>query len=72
MTCLLIITQGAFLVITNLNFQYQSQFLQETNTDTLPYTLNMDISFGNGNSILKLLRGVSHSQLEFGVGIQSK
>ncbi len=24
-------------------------------------TLNMDISFGNGNSILKLLRGVSHS-----------
>ncbi len=36
------------------------------------YTLNMDISFGNGNSILKLLRGVSHSQIEFGVGIQSK
>ncbi len=35
-------------------------------------TLNMDISFGNGNSILKLLRGVSHSQIEFGVGIQSK
>ncbi len=29
----------------------------------------MDISFGNGNSILKLLRGVSHSQIEFGVGI---
>ncbi len=27
----------------------------------------MDISFGNGNSILKLLRGVSHSQIEFGV-----
>ncbi len=36
------------------------------------YTLNMDISFGNGNSILKLLRGVSHSKIEFGVGIQSK
>ncbi len=33
-------------------------------------TLNMDISFGNGNSILKLLRGVSHSQIEFDVGIQ--
>ncbi len=31
------------------------------------YTLNMDISFGNGNSILKLLRGFSHSQIEFGV-----
>ncbi len=32
----------------------------------------MDISFGNGNSILKLLRGVFHSQIEFGVGISDK
>ncbi len=32
----------------------------------------MDISFGNGNSILKLLREVSHSQIEFGVGIYSE
>ncbi len=35
------------------------------------YTLNMDIAFGNGNSILNLLRGVSHSQIKFGVVMEN-
>ena len=38
---------------------------------TVSHTLNTDILFGNENSILNLLRGVSRSQIEFGVGIQS-
>ncbi len=44
----------------------RSQISLEANSQKYPqgrsgvlYTLNMDISFGNGNSILKLLRGVS-------------
>ena len=62
---------GQFFVVIILNMQlYTGAHLgvaSEFNMGSVLYTLNMDIAFGNGHSILNLLRGVSHSQIEFGV-----